>query len=208
MKIQELLEAVVVEAATANLYHGTTLRGALTILQSNRFKAYTPTHSDRIATSVKGNENTVSLTRDINVAKRFANDRKTMGVDSAGVVFVLDQEQLKRDFGKRLRPYDDTSTVWYRQQAGISGNDSLRPTDRTEIEEVIYGDIPNANKYIKRIIVLPPSGRYADSDMTALTKSGILSDPRTVFKPDPVDFQDWKKDQAPKHYLNRLGVTE
>ena len=208
MKILELLESSVAEAAMADLYHGTSLYSATQVLQSNSIKATTPTHSTQVPSIVKGHDKTVSLTRDINVAKRFANDRQYVRADATGVIFVLDQAKLKQDLGKRVRPYDDTSTDWYRQKANISGNKSLRPTHRTETEEVIYGDIPNVNKYIKQIIVLPPSGNHVEYNMTRIQQSGILDDPRTIFKSDPTEYQNWKKDRAPKHYLNRLGVNE
>lgn len=208
MKILELLESVFVEAATADLYHGTSLYSATQVLQSNVLKAITPIHSTQVPSSVKGHDKTVSLTRDINVAKRFANDRQYIRADATGVIFVMDQEKLKQDLGRRVRPYDDTSSDLYRQRAQITGNKSLRPTHRTETEEVIYGDIPNVNKYIKQIIVLPPSGDHTDYNMTRIQQSGILDDPRTIFKSDPTEYQNWKKDRAPKHYLNRLTTTE
>ena len=65
----------------------------------------------------------VSLTRDKNIARGWAFGR--------GVIFVLNQELLWRDLGKRIHPYHD----W--------GSD--------EAEESVFGGIPNIKKYITRI---------------------------------------------------------
>lgn len=207
MKILELLESLVDEAATADLYHGTSLRGAVQLLKDNLIKANMTTHSASVPSSVKGHNKTVSLTRDIFVAARFANDKAYVNADVTGVVFVIDQDRLKRDLGKRVRPYDDTSTDWYRQQAGITGNASLRTTRRNELEETVYGDIPNANRYIKHIIVYQPFNDSEGYKMDVIKQSGILDDPRTVVNKNSNDPEVWKKTRNPKGFIKHLGIT-
>ncbi len=184
MRIRELFESSINEQARADLYHGTSLRGAVAILQANLIKANMSLHSTVVPTSVKGQSKTVSLTRSYQVATSFAWDKMYKWDDATGVVFVLDQDLLKRDFGKRLRPYDDTDTEWFAQNLqrydNVKGPVSYRSLNKNEIEEVIHGDIPNASKYIKRIIVFPPDGDRKSADLQRIEKTGILNDPRAV----------------------------
>lgn len=205
MKILELLEHILDEAATANLYHGTSLNGALEILQSDLIKANMPVHSNQIPKTVKGQSRTVSLTRDLYTANKFARDAASRrGI--TGVIFVIDQDKLKRDLGRKVRPYDDTSTDWYRQQARVDHKKSLRPTFRAEFEEVVYGNIPNANRYIKNIIILPPGDDNNQQTIDQIKNTGILDDPRTVFDIEPRDYAEYRKERSDKYYLGKLGI--
>lgn len=184
MRIRELFESLINEQARADLYHGTSLHGALAILKSNLIKANMPLHSTVIPAAVKGHAKSVSLTRSFQVASKFARDSAYNWADVTGVVFVLDQDLLKRDFGKRLRPYDDTDTEWFAQQLrrydNEKGTASWRSLNKNEIEEVIYGDIPNAGKYIKQIVVFPPGGDREAENLERIKQTGILDDPRAV----------------------------
>jgi len=76
----------------------------------------------------------VSLTRDKNVTHKF------LGADSSGVIFVLDQDLLQRDYGKRIHPFSD-----------IHGGGPLQRHKNSEAEESVYGGIQNIKKYIKHI---------------------------------------------------------
>lgn len=202
MKILELLESVFVEAATADLYHGTSLHGLLKILETDVIKANMPIHSDQVPAAVKGQKYTVSLTRNRGVAQRFAWDASSRRND-VGVILIINQDQLRRDLGRRVRPYDDTSSNWYRSRAEIYHKQSLRPTDRSESEEVVYGDIPNANKYIKNIIILPTN---REDILKKIEQSGILNDPRTRFDNAPKDYGEYRKERSDKYYLGKLGI--
>jgi hypothetical protein len=184
MKIRELFESLVNEQARADLYHGTSLRGAVAILKSNLIKANMELHSTVVPATVKGHSTSVSLTRSFDVARKFAWDKMYNWRDITGVIFVLDQDLLKRDFGKRLRPYDDTDTEWFAQQLRRYDNEkgpaSWRSLNKNEIEEIVYGDIPNASKYIKQIVVFPPGGDNAEKKLEMIKQTGILDDPRAV----------------------------
>lgn len=206
MKILELLESVFVEAATADLYHGTSLRGALNILRDNVIKANMPIHSTKVPDTVKGHNRTVSLTRSIDVAMRFADDKRSNWADAASVVFVIDQDRLKQSLGRRVRPYDDTSTDWFRKQIGVDHDQSLRTTYRNEIEEVVYGDIANANQYIKKIIVVQPSRDDSGTSMLAIEKSGILDHPKAILLPHNSTPGSWRKLATSRGMLGSLGI--
>jgi len=76
----------------------------------------------------------VSLTRDKTVTHKF------LGADGHGVIFVLDQDLLRQDYGRRIHPFSD-----------IHGGGPLDRNRSSEAEESVYGGIQNIKKYIKRI---------------------------------------------------------
>jgi hypothetical protein len=76
----------------------------------------------------------VSLTRDKNITHNF------LDAYGNGVIFVLDQDLLRQDYGRRIHPYSD-----------IHGGGPLQRNRGSESEESVYGGIQNVKKYIKRI---------------------------------------------------------
>lgn len=202
MRIREIFEQRLVEQQLADLYHGTSLMGAQKILNTNVIKANMPVHSDLVPAQVKGQGKTVSLTRNLNIARKFAKDKQYVRGDHAAVIFVIDQDRLKQDLGKRVRPYDDTSTDWFRKQADITSTRSLRPTYRAELEEVVYGDIDNASRYIKHIVVMAKDQEHVDQ----IKQQQMLVDPRVVYDTGVNTPGERRKDSSSRHYRNRLGI--
>jgi len=147
MKISEIIN--VNEAKTADLYHGTHPALADKILASNTMKAKAQIWNNvlqymRIKPSQENK--TVSFSRSLSAARAFASASFPKIVGLSGVVFVIDQDLLARDVGKRLMPYND-----------IRSGHGLRPKEgrnvTSEYEEAVVGDINNVNKYIKKILV-------------------------------------------------------
>lgn len=88
MRINE----IITESKSANLYHGTNLDNALSILTSNTMN---------VGDSSRGDEGNVSLTRSFGEAWNFAQ-----WADPLGVVFVLDQLKLSNALGRKLQPFN------------------------------------------------------------------------------------------------------
>jgi len=180
MKISEIL----VESKSSDLYHGTNLYNAEKIVSSDTFTANRPINTDKIPKAVAGHNRTVSFTRDPAITAKFMHG--DFGTD-VGVVFVIDQGLLSRDLGKRLQPYSDVDTEVYRAQAERWGNEpkadtSSRSRGTTESEEVVFGNLTNANKYIKKIILITWDSKDANADRRAhqIRNSPLLNDPRAV----------------------------
>jgi hypothetical protein len=193
MKISEIL----VESASADLYHGTTLSKAEQIISSDKMIANTRTHNPKLFNGT--NPKTISFSRNLETAKTFTQDENRTG--EPGVILVFDHAKLKRDFGNKLQPYDDTSTDWYADQLKANawhGNytapsSSARARNKSESEEVLPQNIDNVNKYIKKIYILyyprsgtgPYSSEYKETEESRraaarITKSPLIRDPRTV----------------------------
>lgn len=146
MKIFEIIK----ESRSADLYHGTTPANAEEILKTNRMNAHAP--FDRAASAfvrgktefkslIQGVPETVSFSRSMSAAKSFSSGSpRRFGI--TGVVFVLDQETMWRDLGKRITPYNDLYAT--------SGDSRSRGT---EYEEMVLGDILNVDRYIKEVFV-------------------------------------------------------
>ena len=173
MKIIDLLEA-----RSADLYHGTDLARFNRIIQDNVLQANTPIHRKDIPNQYKGMTKTVSLARSSTVATSFAR-AASADDDSYPVVLVLDQDKLYRNLGKRMRPYDDLPSMF-------GDKHSPRAKGSSEAEEAVFGTINNINAYIKQIVVHFPE-KYSKDDLAYITKfKNIMKDPRTVV----VDFLD------------------
>ena len=168
MRIQELFES-----RGADLYHGTNLSTVNQILQSNTIKARSSIHSEVVPREFKGHQRTVSFSRDPGMSTNFARSKSggEDGLTGIPVLLVIDQDKLHRTVGKRMRPYNDLE---------LTNNGTERANGGSEAEEVVYGDISNADSFIKKIIIHMPknAGRAMAGDLAKCTK--ILSDPRTV----------------------------
>lgn len=182
MRLQEILK----ENHRADLYHGTSLDNAEKIVASNEMKANTPIHNPSIASS-QGNK-TVSLSRDIKTAAKLADS----DYGSIGVVLVLDGSKLQQNMGKKVKPYDDKSTQWYRDQLARYGQAHTLDANRSprtqgggnEKEEAVFGDIKDVNSYIKKIIIFydPESGGdNKEKIKQRLLKSPLLNNPKVEF---------------------------
>lgn len=173
MRINELFES-----READLYHGTNLETVSMILQSNIIKARSLIKRGVIPHLVKGQQRTVSFSRDPAMSTNFARSKAQHQQDVSGipVLLVIDQNRLYRAVGKRLQPYNDLD---------LHKGHTERSTTGSESEEVVFGDITNANFFIKKIIIHMPN--HADSNMlNDLAKTDIINDPRVVV----VDFID------------------
>jgi len=144
MRISEFL----LEYRDADLYHGTSLSKAEDIIMSNMMHATRPIDLGK-SMQVKGDHKggwqyIVSFSRSFGVAARFAQfkSQKYSTDDLHGVVFVLDQDAIRRDCGKRLQSYND---MQYISRAKV-----------TEHEEALLGDLKNLSKYLKKFYILVP----------------------------------------------------
>lgn len=181
----------VISSSRAELYHGTTLYGAEQILANNVLKARMPVHNKNIAPEDKL---TVSFSRSIRVADRHAGDTYYGEIP---VILVFDGALLKRDYGRKMQPYDDMNTDWYFSQfekygvyPDISRKRSARSQYKSEAEEIIFGDITNVSKYITKIMIryqlnrprLPHPGDQEKRERMdyRIKSSPIMKDPRTV----------------------------
>lgn len=172
MKIYEI---ILTESARADLYHGTSLASAEHILKTGVIRANMPIHATAIPSTVKGADKTISLTRDINVAEKFATDKKYDAGSMAHVVFVFDQDKLMQ-LGKRVQPYDDTSTKWYSDQLARYDN-PIKPKPRSEVEEVIFGDLHHAMRYVKQIVLFMP---FDEDYHERILNTAVAKHPLTV----------------------------
>lgn len=181
MRLFELISP----SSRADLYAGTTIEGAEKIVSSNKMIAVTPIHSKDIP---EYNKKAVSLTRNKRVAEKLAGGTYNYWYEIP-VVLVFDGESLKRDLGKRMRPYDDTNTELFRAHAGrwenpLRSSVSGRSQGRTEAEEAIIGNIDNVNKYLKSIIIYHKRGSghfdMIDRIQKLVDNSPLLKDPRTI----------------------------
>jgi hypothetical protein len=175
MKLAELLEA-----RTADLYHGTTVAKLNRLLQDNVLLANVPIHSTDIPREYKQYKKTVSLSRNSTVATNFARSSSfgDDGVDGIPVVLVLDQDKLHRTLGKRMRPYNDIESL--DKTYGDQGKASPRSRGTVEDEEAIFGNINNINSFIKKIIVHMPNDSSKAQIAEFARYKMILNDQRTV----------------------------
>lgn len=170
---QNVAEQQITEAREADLYHGTTILAAERILKSNMFKADAAVepHIQHLLKKHSDTAKTVSFSRNFATAQGFTASVGDNRVQ--GVIFVIDQDRLYRDLGRRVVPYNDL--------AGIPGRDAKK----TENEEAVFGDIEDADQYIKEIIVLVSPGWYDRLD--ELDIGGryplVAANPRTRYLP-------------------------
>lgn len=177
----------IIESKSADIYHGTTLRRAEQIISSDTFIANTPMHSDTLPNSKNGATRTVSFSRSNRAMYKFAGGDHPTDI---GVVLVMDQSLMSRDLGKRMVPYDDMNTSWYQLQQNrysdtLQDTTSARSRGANESEELVFGNITRANKYIKKIVIFITMAEgttesYADEKIALLKKSPIFKDPRTL----------------------------
>jgi hypothetical protein len=129
------------ESKSSDLYHGTSLAGADSILSSKRLEvnSWGPHDhpNDVYPQTVKGHEEAASLTRSFSVAKQYAENHGT------GAVLVFDQEALVRDLGRKVRPVDTTPN---------------RP--RVKDEELVYGGIHDVMKYLKKVYLFADDRKH------------------------------------------------
>ena len=130
-----------VESKSADLYHGTSLEGADSILSDNYLEVNSwgaHDHPENVYPStVKGSSDAASLTRNFDVAKRYSSS------NGSGAVLVFDQGLLARDYGRRLRPVNIMPTHYSSSVSRTLGKE----------EELIYDGIKNVKKYLKQIYV-------------------------------------------------------
>lgn len=174
MKVDTVLRLV--ESKSAPLYHGTTVENAETILAANRLVANSEINQDALPyiRGVRAGDLSVSFSRSLSAARAFASGvpRKT-GI--SGVVFVINQELLSQDIGKRLNPYNDLT----------SNKGAKRLPNVTEYEETVVGDVTNFTKYITKIIVFAHPLYYAnvaDPEMFPM----VFNNPKTTVLKDPI----------------------
>jgi hypothetical protein len=171
-KTSESLEQSLTEAREADLYHGTTILAAERILKRNMFKADAAVepHVQHLLKKHSGTAKTVSFSRNFAIAQGFTASVGDNRVQ--GVIFVIDQDSLYRDLGRRIVPYNDLAVF-------------SATTKKTENEEAVFGNIEDADQYIKEIIVLVSPGWYDRLD--ELDIGGryplVASDPRTRYLP-------------------------
>lgn len=133
---------MLLETRDAYLYHGTRSRALESILRNNILIAGTELDSFDVNYSMndkyekKGAVGTVSVARDLLTAKKYSQEDYFHSDNDdeydLPCVIVLDQQKLKQDLGKRIRPAD-------------------RGANYTE--EKIYGDIKNIRQYIVSVLI-------------------------------------------------------
>ena len=135
---------MLLETRDAYLYHGTVTTRAESILADNVLRATTDfdAYDTDPAMNLKyakktGAKETVSVSRDLLTAKEYAQDwhdwHDSYNADfDLPCVLVLDQQRLRRDIGKKIRPAG-------RRQGST--------------EEKIYGDIHGIQSYIISILI-------------------------------------------------------
>jgi hypothetical protein len=173
MKIND----IITEAREADLYHGTTIFAAERILETNRFQARSNVEqwTRKLLKNPNEENQTVSFSRDFITAQSFMDSSGDNRFP--GVIFVIDQNLLYRDLGQRIVPYNDL--------VGMETQQIRRLTKRTEFEEAVFGDIENADRYIKEIIVFVSPGWYNRLDELEIGDRYpiIASNPKTRYMP-------------------------
>jgi hypothetical protein len=136
------------ESKSADLYHGTSIYRAYSILDSNYLEVNiwgAHDHPNNIfPTFVKGESDAASLTRDFQTAIDYAQNHDD---DYGYAVLVFDQALLVRDLGRRIRPVS---------------NSRGRGRGSTASEELAFGGIKNVKKYLKQIYILPTTNDWAE----------------------------------------------
>jgi len=119
------------------LYHSTSIDRILKIITNNEIE---PKTTQKILTKFNNDSKTyngVSLTRNVNL--KFGD-----------VQLILDGDAIKRDFGKKLIPYDHFSQFGSKTKA-----DSNR-SDYNESEEFLIGALKPISKYLLGIRFMFP----------------------------------------------------
>jgi hypothetical protein len=133
---------MILETRDAYFYHGTRSRALESILSNNTLMGTTDLDAFDVDPEMnvkyekKGAYGTVSVARDLLTAKRHSQEDYWHGDDDdeydLPCVIVLNQQKLKQDIGKRIRPSD--------RSKGYT-------------EEKIYGDIQNIRQYIVSVLI-------------------------------------------------------
>ena len=119
------------------LYHSTSIDRILKIITNNEIE---PKTTQKILTKFTNDSKTyngVSLTRNVNL--KFGD-----------VQLILDGNAIKRDFGKKLIPYD------YFSQFGSKTKADSNRNHYNESEEFLIGALKPISKYIKGIRFMFP----------------------------------------------------
>ena len=134
MRAQEFLN----EWQEADLYHVTNIPSMLQMW-----------HND-----VMGLGGNVSTTRNYNYALGYLKN-----FNSDGVIFTLDQDQLRRDIGRRRMP----GTDWFKGEPPESSSDEFQRRDDSldtdRFETMIKGGLKPFRKYVKKIQIWLPKKR-------------------------------------------------
>ena len=197
MKLIELFES-----ARSDLFHGTNLPRVEEIITNNKMIANMPVRSSNIPTTVRGYDKTVSFSRNKQQAISYARGASNHP-SLVATVLVIDQDILKQIVGKRLQPYDDIPTDAYRQSYARWNRGATPPSsmNRSDAEEVVFGDIANINKCIKQIILYPHTGIYIDDNNKSIQKSPLMNDKRTM-------IQYKGKTYTPSNYLEFVATPD
>jgi hypothetical protein len=138
-----LVSEILVEYREADLYHGTSFENAENILRTNTIYASRRMHLGTSMTAA--DKKIVSFSRSFGVAARFAHftSQAYSSDELTGVVFVLDQAAVHRDYGRKLQAYND---LQYTSRKSVS-----------EAEEALVGNLTNLQQYLKKIYLLAPT---------------------------------------------------
>lgn len=131
-KHKEIRPSLKESSNTQLLYHGTTLRKALNILNDNELKPFAKNYYN-IMISKKPS---ISFTRNLNFAKN-------MLLGDHPVIFVLDKNKLENNY--KLIPVSDNKN-------NVNGPKFARFSENSKAEEICETPITNINNYIVKVL--------------------------------------------------------
>lgn len=130
-----ILQDLITEGVGGVLYHGTSLKGAESILEENKI------HATQRARYLDDSP-IVSFSRSLNQSVMFSSKKMDTVTKNRGViavVFAIDIDLLRMDLGKRVFSYHDTPHI-----------SKLRVHEQ---EQSVRGDIENFSLYIETIYI-------------------------------------------------------
>lgn len=142
------------------LYHGTSSFNATEIIRTNIIKGTLQSMLD--SDSPTG----VSLTRNFKVAKLFATHGDNLRDIHSGVVLEIDQQKLRGNY--KVRPFNFFDDKTRRSESDDVFN------SKNEFEELVYGNIKDADRYITKIILLAKPGKRIKGNL-------ILNHPKLYY---------------------------
>lgn len=130
------------EARMAPLYHGTTVKNAIRIIERNELWPFFADNTDAI-----------SLTRSLDFALKWPIENSSATPDEI-IVFELDQQKLSQNY--KIKPYN-----YFRYTSRISGGGKVgHPKGWNEYEERVEDRvIKNVDKYITKVIPAVKPGK-------------------------------------------------
>ena len=179
----------IMESRSADLYHGTNFDNAENILSTDvlhGFGSGAGTNADMHRRASK-HDGAASLSRDIRISATFGQD----------VIFVIDQNLLSRDVGKRLAPVAD-----------LDYNSGKGPNQATEYEEILWGGADNFSKYVKKIYILTHSENPEDFKFEPDRYPRVFGNDKSVIALDRTNDEDRKLSGKPKELMTATDYMQ